>query len=59
MNWIDIAQDREQWKALVNTVTNFRVPHNIQKFLGSYTTGSFSRNAQLHEVHRLDVRELE
>jgi hypothetical protein len=24
MEWIDLAQDRNQWRALVNTVMNFR-----------------------------------
>jgi hypothetical protein len=26
MDWIDLAQDRDQWKALVNTVMYFWVP---------------------------------
>jgi hypothetical protein len=26
MNWTDMAQGRNQWRALVNTVKNLRVP---------------------------------
>jgi hypothetical protein len=26
IGWIDLAEDRDQWKALVNTVTNLLVP---------------------------------
>jgi hypothetical protein len=26
MYWIDMAQDRDQWRALVGTVMNFQVP---------------------------------
>jgi hypothetical protein len=49
VDWIDMALDRDQWKALVNTVLNLRVPLNAGKFLSGYTISGSSRRAQLRK----------
>jgi hypothetical protein len=49
IDWIHLAQNMDQWKALVNAVMNLRVPYNAVKLLSGCTRGSFSRRPQLHE----------
>ena len=33
MDWIQLAEDRDRWKTLVNAVMNLRVPQNEGEFL--------------------------
>jgi hypothetical protein len=47
MDWINLAKDRDQWRALVNTVMTHRVPSHPGKFLSNSIFGSFPRRAQL------------
>jgi hypothetical protein len=50
MDWIYLAQGKDQRRALVNTVMTLRVPQNIGNFLSGRVTNGFSRRAQLHGV---------
>jgi hypothetical protein len=42
VDWIDLAQDRDRWRALVNV--------NAGKLSSGFTTGGISSSAQLHRV---------
>ena len=53
MDWIDVAQDTERWRALVHTVMNLRVPQNVGNFLANRGPVSFSEMPLFHGVSYL------
>jgi hypothetical protein len=50
VDWINLAQDRDRWRALMYTVMNLRVSWNAGNFLSSLGHFGFSGRILLHGV---------
>jgi hypothetical protein len=50
VDWICLANDKNRWRALVNSVLNLRVPRSAGKLSSGLTSSGLSSSAQLHIV---------
>jgi hypothetical protein len=53
VDWIGLAQDRDKWTALVNSVMNLWVPYSAGNLLSGFTISGLSSSDQLHKASLL------
>jgi hypothetical protein len=59
LDWINLAQDRDRWRAVVNTVLNLRILSNMGNFLSSLGSVCFSERTLLRGVSTCMDRRLQ
>jgi hypothetical protein len=50
VDWNGLTQDRNRWRALVNSVLNLQISQNAGKLSSGFTTGGLSSSVYLHRV---------
>jgi len=58
MDWINSAQDRDRWRALLNVARNLQVPYNVGNFFTSSKPVSFTRRTLLHGVSECVIKQV-
>jgi hypothetical protein len=53
MDWVRLALDWDQWRAVVNTVMNLTISKSVGKFLSGRAVIGFSRRTRLHGMSNL------
>jgi hypothetical protein len=55
VDWIGLAQDRDRWRALLDSLLKLRIPWNAGKLSSVLRTGDLSSSSQLQRVSLVSI----